>query len=233
MSPWLDEAQRLALHAALLEDSLALLKSAARASRAAPVLSFSEPWEPGSGAAGDPIAAAASGLPLLPQHGEDLGDRLRGTFDELLGRGHGAVVVFGSDSPTLPVLSLAAACEALRSGASLVVGPAEDGGYCILGARRTPLEVLRGIPWGTSGVFEATLLGARRAGIEPVLLPAGYDIDRPADLDHLHEEIRALGEAGPGGYRPRATTGFLEALARAGRLPASAPPSPTGPRRTG
>jgi hypothetical protein len=233
MIPWLDTAQALALHRALLEDSLRLLKAAAPAVGAAPILSFSEPWEPGTGPQDSAIATAASGIALLPQTGGDLGDRLRGTFRELLGRGHRGVVIFGSDSPTLPLVSLAAACDRLRSGAALVLGPAGDGGYCLLGACRVPEEIFSGIPWGTSGVFETTLLRARRAGIEPTLLPAGYDVDRPADLGRLHEDIRAWSDPGPGGYTPRATAAFLEELARAGRLPATASPFPPGRRPAG
>ena len=157
MIRWLGARGALGLHLALLEDSLRLLRTAARDAGAAPFLAFSEDWEPGQESELAPLAGAAAGLPRLPQSGGDLGERLSGTFLRLTALGYRRAVVIGSDSPTLPVAILRAAFGTLRLDADVVLGPAEDGGYYLVGASRPVAELFRGIPWGTPGVLEATV----------------------------------------------------------------------------
>ena len=94
-------------------------------------------------------------------------------------------MVIGSDSPTLPVTILRAAFGTLRLDADVVLGPAEDGGYYLVGASRPVAELFRGIPWGTPGVLEATVAAASRAAARLVLLPTWYDVDVPEDFDRL------------------------------------------------
>jgi rSAM/selenodomain-associated transferase 1 len=216
MLPWLDAGEALRLHLVLLEDSLRLLKACAVAAGASPFVSMSEPWEPEDpdGCAG--IAEAALGMARLPQRGADLGERLQDTFRTLLARGLGPVVVIGSDSPTLPPAHLTTALSALERGADAVLGPAEDGGYCLVGAARELPGMFEGIPWGTDRVLQATRAALDRWGARVVLLPSWYDVDLPRDLERLRRDL----SGGPSGEAaPRGTSAFVQALVRDGRLP--------------
>jgi rSAM/selenodomain-associated transferase 1 len=208
MIPPLDADEALALHLALVEDSLDLLRRAAAAAGARPYLSFSEPCHPAPRAS---LAGAIGGMEMLAQRGGDLGERLRRSFTELLGRGHPAVVVIGSDSPTVPAGHLIRALLVLRRGVDAVVGPAEDGGYYLIGTARDLPGLFDGIPWGTGAVCDATFAAARRIGARLEVLPCWHDIDRPEDLRRLRRA------AAGGGVAPR-TAALADALAGRGRL---------------
>jgi rSAM/selenodomain-associated transferase 1 len=214
MIPWLDADEALRLHLALVEDSLGLLRAGARETMAAPFLAFSEPWEPKRQAGPGSLAGAAAGIARLPQSGRDLGERLFDTFRRLTTRGHARVVVIGSDSPTLPPAILRSAFAALRQDADVVLGPAEDGGYYLVGAARLVPEMFERIPWGTDRVLAATLAALDRSGARTVLMPRWYDVDHPQDLDRVRADLSAAG-----GVIPRKTAAFVRELVRAGRLP--------------
>ncbi|HYS78490.1 MAG TPA: TIGR04282 family arsenosugar biosynthesis glycosyltransferase [Candidatus Dormibacteraeota bacterium] len=216
MIPWLGARGALGLHLALLEDSLGLLRAAARDAGAAPFVAFSEDWEPPREAELARIAGAAAGLARLPQSGGDLGERLTGTFERLAARGYRRVVVIGSDSPTLPAAILRAAFATLCLGADVVLGPAEDGGYYLVGSSRPVAGIFRGIPWGTPGVLDATLAAAGRAAARVVLLSPWYDVDLPEDLDRLRSDLSGSGPAPACALR---TWDFAQGLVRDGRLP--------------
>ncbi|HEU4403132.1 MAG TPA: TIGR04282 family arsenosugar biosynthesis glycosyltransferase [Candidatus Polarisedimenticolia bacterium] len=214
--PWLDPEEALELHLAMLEDSLRLLRLAAARSGAAPFLSPSEPWEMSESGPGAGLAAAAAGLTRLPQEAGDLGVRLDATLSGLLKRGHAGVAIFGSDSPTLPPERPGEALSLLAGGAEAVLGPAEDGGFYLIAARRVVPGMLEGITWGGAAVLQQTIGALARAGVRPALLPDWYDVDRPADLERLLRDLRS-----PGRFVPERTAAFVSALEGAGRLPAS------------
>ncbi len=219
--PGLDPEEALEFHRALLMDSLRLLRRAAKDIGALPALALGDPERagaPGRPAPSDPrgtaLEEATAGLLLLPQRGADLGERLRDTFDGILRRrARPGAVVFGSDSPTLPMERLRSAFAILESGTEVVLGPAEDGGYYLIGATRPLPDLFAGIPWGTERVMEATLAAIERAGLRASLLPPWFDIDRPEDLARAYRDL----EAAPDGTAER-TFAFLRGLARAGRL---------------
>jgi uncharacterized protein len=216
MLPWLDAGEALRLHLALLEDSLRLLKGCAAAAGVTPFLSMSESWEPEGADGCAEVAGASRGIARLPQGGADLGERLLGTFRALMGRGFRRVVIIGSDSPTLPPSHVTTAFDALESDADVVLGPAEDGGYCLVGTTRDLPEMFERIPWGTERVLGATRAALDRCGARVVLLPAWYDVDLPRDLDRMS---RDLAEGPPDERGPRATSAFVQRLARDGKLP--------------
>ncbi|WP_254217230.1 TIGR04282 family arsenosugar biosynthesis glycosyltransferase [Synechococcus sp. CCY 9618] len=95
--------------------------------------------------------------------------------------GAAAVVVIGSDLPELTAGDLVAAFGALEQ-ASLVLGPASDGGYWLIGRRQATPQIFSGIDWGSARVLEQTLVQARRAGLSMALLAERNDLDRPCDL---------------------------------------------------
>jgi rSAM/selenodomain-associated transferase 1 len=118
---------------------------------------------------------------LFPQGRGRLGLRMKRAFQQAFQAGFNRVILIGSDIPGLTPAILKKAFSAL-SFHDLVLGPARDGGYYLIGMTR-PLPLLfQGIPWGTAFVFEATAGIARQSGLTPFLLEPLNDIDRPEDL---------------------------------------------------
>lgn len=114
------------------------------------------------------------------QQGEDLGERMGRALADGLAT-HRRVVLVGSDCPSIDRDYLAAALRGLEQQ-TLVLGPAEDGGYVLVGARAICPEMFEEIPWGTGEVYAETVRRLRRLGRGWEELPTLADIDRPADL---------------------------------------------------
>lgn len=128
---------------------------------------------------------ATLGVGLAEQPAGDLGHRQAVAF-AAEGVSEAAVVVVGTDSPTLPPELVDLAFETLAR-VPAVVGPARDGGYYLLGLRGVDPEhlpgVFAGIPWSTPTVCGDLQAGLRRAGIPFEIMPFWYDVDEPADLE--------------------------------------------------
>ena len=110
-----------------------------------------------------------------------LGLRMHRQFLRAAAEGAGRVVVIGSDLPRLEGGDLAAAFEALNRRPA-VLGPADDGGYWLLGLRRPDPWLLAGMAWGSAQVLAQTLAVMAHRGVEPALLPWRGDLDRGEDL---------------------------------------------------
>lgn len=134
-------------------------------------------------------ALLPDGFRLLPQSSGDLGDRLIHATDDLLAAGHSAAVVVNADSPTLPRSILQQAVDAVRSGDRMVIGPALDGGYTLIGLSKPHPEVFTGIAWSTGVVYRQTLQRARSIALPVVEVPPWYDIDDIDALRMLEAEI--------------------------------------------
>jgi rSAM/selenodomain-associated transferase 1 len=120
---------------------------------------------------------------FLAQRGETIGDRMHAGVRELLELGFDAVTMIGSDLPTLPSVHVGRALDILaRRPDVLVLGPAEDGGYYLIGMTRAYPQLFEGIPWGTSQVFERTCRAAAALGIAVETIPQWYDVDSPSEL---------------------------------------------------
>ena len=111
----------------------------------------------------------------------DLGRRMNSAFEATLAKGITRVVIIGTDCPDLEVKLLTEAFDAL-SQHDLVLGPAEDGGYYLIGLRRLIPELFEEINWGTSQVREQTVEIAQRLNLAISYLTLLSDIDRPEDL---------------------------------------------------
>jgi rSAM/selenodomain-associated transferase 1 len=129
-----------------------------------------------------------SGWRLVPQATGDLGQRMAVLFNQAFVRGADPVVLIGSDSPTLPVAHIEQAFELLQD-VPVVLGPAADGGYYLIGAAGRAPPVFTGIEWSTPRVWEQTIAHLQAAGLSYACLPPWHDVDTPADLDLLRHEL--------------------------------------------
>lgn len=130
------------------------------------------------------------GFSLLAQRGETFGERLFNAADDLLRLGHESLCLIDSDSPTLPTRALAAAVEELsRPGDRVVLGPADDGGYYLIGVKRAHRRLFERVEWSTERVFKQTVERACEINLDVALLPAWYDVDDAATLARLCEEL--------------------------------------------
>jgi rSAM/selenodomain-associated transferase 1 len=126
------------------------------------------------------------GTMFLAQRGATLGERMRNGASDLLARGFGRVVLVGADLPTLPTAYVVDGLERLtRRRESLVLGPAEDGGYYLIGLTHVHDALFDGIPWGTADVLRRTQEAAAALRLPVELLPIWYDVDRPSDLQRV------------------------------------------------
>ncbi len=130
--------------------------------------------------------AVRHGLNLAVQRGADLGARMQHAATEAL-RHADAVVLIGSDIPPLRPLHLADALERLYRGDDLVMAPAEDGGYVLLGLRRPQPALFTAMPWGSDRVAALTRERCHAAGLRLGELETLWDLDRPEDLRRLDQ----------------------------------------------
>jgi hypothetical protein len=120
-------------------------------------------------------------VPFRLQHGDDLGERMH----YALSKAKKPAILIGSDCPALTPADLRRAARWLRGGADVVLAPAEDGGYALIGARRISLSIFQAIAWGGEDVYEETAKRLNRAGYRWRALRRVWDVDRPEDLERL------------------------------------------------
>lgn len=133
---------------------------------------------------------AGAGVPLIAQRGRDLGERMHAALATALTTAEFALLI-GTDCPALDCTCLAHACDALAAGRPAVLGPAEDGGYVLIGLRRPAATLFTGIDWGGPQVLTQTRRRLAELGWEATELPTLWDLDRPADLERLEPAERA------------------------------------------
>src|SRR5262245_283148 len=126
---------------------------------------------------------------MIPQRGENLGERLTNCFADLFELGFGSVIVIGADSPTLPAPYVFDAFECFETDDDAVIGPTEDVGYYPVGMRKLHKRIFEDIPWGMGGALDATIERARVAALNLVLLPEWRDVDTPEDFERLKREL--------------------------------------------
>ena len=127
------------------------------------------------------LLARSGGTELVPQGCGGLGVRLQRQFARGFAQGYRAIVLVGSDLPRLTALDLQQAFAALQR-IPLVLGPAADGGYWLIGLRVPAGALFAGIDWGGSQVLAQTLGQAGRLNLPYSLLEVQGDLDRAADL---------------------------------------------------
>jgi rSAM/selenodomain-associated transferase 1 len=133
--------------------------------------------------------AAHEALTLQVQQGEDLGDRMCHGAETAL-RTVKMVVLIGADCPLMSAAHLQQALDWLSTGEDAVLGPAEDGGYVLLGLKRNDPRLFSGISWGSGKVLDCTRARLKELGWGWQELPELWDLDRPADLKRLPPSLR-------------------------------------------
>lgn len=198
LCPPLQPEQAAQLSAAFLRD---ITESIALAARAAPIHGWvayapagEERYFDGHLAHGTGLVLA-DGSPSMPSGVEGFGRSLLHAAQMLFKQGYGGVCLVNSDSPTLPTSLLIEAARALLApGERVVLGPADDGGYYLLGMNQPHARLFADIEWSTSSVAAATHARAGSLNLDVLMLPTWYDVDDIASLARLLTD--AVGPSG-------------------------------------
>lgn len=131
-------------------------------------------------------------LVRLPQGPGDLGTRMCSAVRHLLDvRSYDAAVLVGTDIPWLTADRVRDAVDTLTAGGGVVLGPADDGGYYLIGMTRTHEGLFEQIAWGTKSVLSDTLRAAERCGVDAWLIQSAYDVDTIDDVRRLERDLAA------------------------------------------
>jgi hypothetical protein len=133
---------------------------------------------------------------VLPQRGADLGGRMENAFRNCFAMGYREALVIGTDTPWMGAERLRQAFAELKRN-DVVIGPAEDGGYYLLGIRNMAPEIFRRIPWSTERVFELTLKKTAALKLQKSLLRRDFDLDRPGDLKRAARMLKRKPRVAP------------------------------------
>jgi len=128
------------------------------------------------------------GMTLHQQQGGHLGERMAHAFDQALAQG-GQVVIVGADCPAINRELVEKSFEILEKEQKVVIAPAEDGGYVMLGLNRPMRQIFAALPWGSGQVLAATEQILRTQQVGYVLQPVLWDVDREQDVLRLRAEI--------------------------------------------
>jgi len=123
---------------------------------------------------------------LIDQVGEDLGQRMTHAFETMFARGYQRALIVGTDVPSLPLDYYRQAIGRLEQH-DLVLGPAQDGGYYLIGLKKPAPALFEDIPWSTDRVLTLTCEIADRLGLSRARLPEWRDVDSIDDLQALIE----------------------------------------------
>jgi uncharacterized protein len=157
---------------------------------------------------------------MLPPRGIGLANSLPDAAEDLIAGGYEGACLVNADSPTLPTSLLMEAITSLRApGDRVVLGPATDGGYYLIGLKHVHRQLFHDIAWSTERVYRQTTERAASSGLEVVTLPAWYDVDDAASLSWLCRELfggRRPPQCTLDGYVASQTRDFLRGLMAAG-----------------
>ena len=175
------------LYRCLLEDTIALAQSVEGVAAAimCPAADLEE------------LRQAVNGnMPVVAQDGVGLAAGLESVFQRFSAQGRRRIIAFNSDTPHLPAAVLRQAFDTL-GWCDVVVGPADDGGYYLVGATAAHPGLFAAGAMGTASALDVLLLRARQFGLTVRTVDEFYDIDVPADLTRLAQDLRAAPERAP------------------------------------
>ncbi len=141
------------------------------------------------------VAEKAGGVNLIPQSGEDFGERLINSSRILFERGAKRVIFVGSEGPLLQTLILHATFELLKNNQA-VVGPTFSGRYYLIGSDSHYPALFNGIDWSSQTVYKETVERLNQIGLNWQELEISYDVNSPEELEQLYFDIDNLRLAG-------------------------------------
>jgi len=184
MIPALTAQEAADLYACFLQDVLALVRSLPDVD---PFIAYA----PADDETRSYFTDIAPDFNLIPQIGSDLGARLDGVMYSCQQIGYTKVVAMNSDSPTLPIAYLIEAFAVLDNpNIDVMLGPCEDGGYYLIGWKRSHSRLVREVEMSTTHVLQDTLAIAQEENLCVALLPIWYDVDELPELRRLQEELQ-------------------------------------------
>jgi uncharacterized protein len=224
LSPLLSPHEATQLGCCFLRDMTANIALAGRSTAIDAYVAFApagtEPAFDGLVEPGTGFVLADGSMPA-PGGVVGLGACLLQAMSSLFASGYGAVGLLNADSPNLPTARLIEAARLLASpGERVVLGPASDGGYYLIGMKAAHADVFRDIDWSTQRVAEQTRARAAALGLAVVELAPWYDVDDPASLRELLRDLQGAARTGDAAYAAPVTARFLQANGIAGRLAA-------------
>lgn len=158
------------------------------------------------------------GFNLIAQRSGPFAERLAGAVADLLAVGFGSVCLIDSDSPTVPAVVFAEAIAALaESGNAIVLGPAADGGYYLIGMSKLHPQLFAAIDWSTDRVLSQTLARARDLQLPVHQLPTHYDVDDAAALRQLCDDLLGPANRMSPAVAPATREFLCNLIAREGR----------------
>jgi hypothetical protein len=182
---------------------------AARFTRAARRDGYALVWAQAPGG-GDLRTAVGADAWVMPQRGNEFAERLANVCGDLAAEGVREIVVISSDSPQIPAAWVAQAFALVARG-EVTLGPAEDGGYYLIGLRAEPYppNLFLGIQMSTERVLAETLARAASLALPVALLPTTFDVDVAEALPRLARALAAPGAEAADCPRTRAALARL------------------------
>jgi len=147
---------------------------------------------------------------LVPQRGDDLGARMATALDDFLQQGYRQAVLIGTDSPDLPLQTVEQACLALEQVA-VVLAPATDGGYVLIGESQHYPQLFKEIAWSTEQVLAETLRRIEQDGLSFRQLQEWEDLD---DLASLQQFLQRSPDSQTAAYLRRHLAGYFQSAGK-------------------
>jgi glycosyltransferase A (GT-A) superfamily protein (DUF2064 family) len=132
---------------------------------------------------------AGLGVPVRLQAEGDLGRRMLVALAAMLDAGVERAMILGADAPSVP---LGALCELMRADADVALGPAMDGGFYAIAARRVDARMFEGVRWSAATTLEETEAALMRCGLRAHRGPLWYDLDEIEDLLRFSDDLLLL-----------------------------------------
>lgn len=183
LNKYLSNEQCLNLYKAFIKDTLRLARKI-KCERRILAYDFS---------GGNPpyLKSAVKKFSFYKQKGRDLGQRMHDVFKYAGRKKCAKIVIIGSDSPTLPPVFIQQAFKALENK-EVVLGPSLDGGFYLIGLKKTCYAIFKGIKWGSGHVLTQVSRNLRNLDKNTAFLPEWYDVDDGTGLSYLKHELKAV-----------------------------------------
>jgi uncharacterized protein len=134
---------------------------------------------------------------LKKQPDGNLGEKISAAFQFAFEIGMDSAVLIGTDSPTFPPEFIQKSFELLEINCDAVLGKTIDGGFYLIGLRKPDKRIFEMVQWSSEKTFEQTAENIKNLNLKLAKLPVWYDVDVPADLERLENELAQKPEAAP------------------------------------